>query len=210
MQSASVIVLAKVLDYKLVAGPREVEEPAQGPNPATMIPLHLAQISANAVLALRGTVRGRMRFYSWVWASGQHGGKRLFRPYPGYCHVLFLREESGYLHTVADYPAYDLALPCNRLSSIISGWQSGSGEESDLFERLVDVLLKTHLESADAIYENYEPPAMEDLVGLASDFFCRKSARLILSRLSKPVRAIRRLYGNGKSLQRAMRGLPCC
>jgi len=45
-------------------------------------------------------------FYTWIWNSGMHGGPRLFHPNPGSVHVMFLRRESGYLHTVGDYPNY--------------------------------------------------------------------------------------------------------
>jgi hypothetical protein len=171
MQAAPVIVLAKVLEYKLVTGAREVEDPGDDHNPARVIPLNLAEISANAVLTLRGNVRGPMRFYSWVWASGKHGGERLFHPYPDSCHILFLREVAGYLHTVGDYSAYDFEFSCDRLPSVLSGLQSESGDTTDLFERLVTVLLNTELETADAIYRNYSPPAMLDLMGLTSEFY---------------------------------------
>jgi len=171
MKSAPLIVIAKVLDYKLVSGPREVEDPGDSFNPPRMLPLHLARISANAVLALRGDVRGPMQFYSWVWASGMYGGERLFRPYPDYCHILFLRQEGDYLHTVADFPAYDIGIPCSRLPAILSGLKSNSDNASDVFERIVNVLLRTDLETGDAIYHNYSPPAMLDLMGLTSEFY---------------------------------------
>ncbi len=111
MKSAPVIVIAEVLDYKLITGPREALDPGDAFNPPRRIPLHLARISANAVLGLRGNLHGPIQFYSWVWASGQHGGARLFNPLPGYWHVLFLRKENGYLHTAGDYPGYDLPIP---------------------------------------------------------------------------------------------------
>jgi len=63
-------------------------------------------------------------------------------------HILFLREEGGYLRTVADYPAYDLEIPPGWLPAIISGLQSSSENGSDLFERIVTVLIKAELESA--------------------------------------------------------------
>jgi hypothetical protein len=172
MKSAPVIVVAEVLDYKLVAGPRDVERPADTFNPkAWMVPLHLARMSAKVILSLRGDVRGPIQFYSWVWASGQHGGERLFRPYPGYCHILFLREEGGYLRTVADYPAYDLEIPPGWLPAIISGLQSSSENGSDLFERIVTVLIKAELESAGGIGWNYVPRGMDDLTGLTGEFY---------------------------------------
>ncbi len=171
MKSAPLIVIAKVLGSKLVSGPREVEDPGNSSNPPRKIPLHLAWISADAPLALRGDVRGPMQFYSWVWASGMHGGERLFQPYPDYCHILFLREEAGYLHTVGDYPAYDFEFSCSRLPALLSGLQSSSDDGADLFERLVTVFLKTELETADAIYQSYSPSAVLDLMGLTSEFY---------------------------------------
>lgn len=173
MKSAPVIVVAEVLDYKLVAGPRDVERPADTDNPkAWMVPLHLARMSAKVTLSLRGDARGPIQFYSWVWASGQHGGARLFHPYPGgYCHILFLREEGGYLRTVADYPAYDLEIPHSWLPAVISGLQSGSESGSDLLERIVRVLIRTNLESATAIVWSSGLIERDDLEGLTSEFY---------------------------------------
>lgn len=171
MKSAPVIVLAKVLESKRVTGAREVEQPRDGPNPERKIPLLLAEISANAVLTLRGNVHGPIRFYSWVWAPGMHGGERIFQPYPDSCHILFLREEAGYLRTVGDYPTYDFKFSCNWLPALLSGLQSNSVDSSDLFERIVTVLLKTELETGDAIYRNYSPSAMVELMDLTSEFY---------------------------------------
>ncbi|MGD0136191.1 MAG: hypothetical protein ABSE57_29455 [Bryobacteraceae bacterium] len=171
MKSAPLIVIARVSDYKLMSGPREVEDPGNSLSPPRMLPLHLAWISANAVLALRGDVSGPMQFYSWVWGSGMYGGERSFRPYPDYCHILFLRQEGDYLHTVADFPAYDIEIPCSRLPAILSGLKSNSDNASDVFERIVNVLLKTELETGDAIYRDSEPSAFEDSVGLTSEFY---------------------------------------
>jgi hypothetical protein len=171
MKSAPVIVIAKVPNYNLVSGVTEVEQPGDVINPSRLIPLRLARISANAVLALRGNVRGPMVFYSWVWTSGHHGGERLFHPYPDYSHVLFLREDGDYLHTVGDYPAYDLEIPRNWLTAILSGLRSNQENESDLFERIVNVRLRTELDTATAIYREYSPPAIGDLEGLTSKFY---------------------------------------
>lgn len=111
MKSAPVIVLAEIVKAKLVSGAREVEKPEGVGGPVTpTIPLHLAKISAKVLLTLRGTEGEAVEFYSWVWASGSHGGPRLFYVGPGSKHILFLREEGGYLHTVGDYPAYDLEI----------------------------------------------------------------------------------------------------
>jgi hypothetical protein len=181
MKSATVIVIAEVLDYKLVSASREVEDPGGAFNSLRRIPLRLSRISANAVLTLRGNVRGPFHFYSWVWASGHHGGERLFRPYAGYWHVLFLRDEDGYLHTVGDYPSYDLEIPRDLLSATLAGFESVSESGSDVFERIASVCVRAELESANAIHRDFQPSAIADLAGLTSerylayllDSFCR-------------------------------------
>jgi hypothetical protein len=165
--------IAEMLDYKLVTGPREVEEPGDAVNPKPrMVPLHLARMSANVLLPLRGGQRGTMQFYCWVWMSGKHGGARLFRPFPGYVHLLFLREQGGYLHTVGDYPAYDLVIPRHWLPAIAAGMQEKGDQAPDLFERLVAVLIRTEFEGdATGIWPNNEPSSVEDLAGLTSPFY---------------------------------------
>ena len=170
MKLAPVIVIAEVLDYKLITGPRKVLDPGNALNPPRWIPLHLARISANAVLGLRGNLRGPIQFYSWVWASGQHGGERLFRPLPGYWHVLFLREDNGYLHTVGDYPGYDLPIPRDLVTATLAGLQTAPENGSDVVERIVSVLLRSELESANGIYWSYTPNTM-DAEGLTSWFY---------------------------------------
>jgi len=146
MKSAPVIVIAEVLDYKLISGPRQVERPSDALNPrASIIPLHLARMSANVLFSLRGGVKGKFEFYSWVWASGNHGGARLFSPNPGYIHTLFLHFEGGYLHTVGDYPAYDLGIPNSLVSAITSRLQPSPGNPSDLFERIVAACVTAEL-----------------------------------------------------------------
>lgn len=47
MKSAPVIVIAEVMDYKLITGPREVLDPGNALNRPRTIPLRLARISAN-------------------------------------------------------------------------------------------------------------------------------------------------------------------
>jgi hypothetical protein len=113
-----------------------------------------------------------VQFYSWVWASGQHGGERLFHPYPGHCHILFLREEGGYLHTVGDYAAYDLEIRQRWLPAMVAGMRAGPESEAHLFERIVDARLKAELEiDATAISPNYWPRDMGALEGLTSTFY---------------------------------------
>jgi hypothetical protein len=99
------------------------------------------------------------------------GGERLFHPYPDYCHLLFLRKEGNYVHTVGDYPAYDVQIGCQLLPAILSHLQSNSDKESDLFERFVTAFLRTGLETPKAIYRDSEPFPFVDLVGLTSEFY---------------------------------------
>ena len=106
MRSAPVILLVRITGLKLTGDVRNVEKPPEVGGPMVpAIPLHLARITADVLLTLRGPVRATVELYSWVWASGSHGGPRLFHPNPGAIRVLFLRDEGGYLHTVGDYPS---------------------------------------------------------------------------------------------------------
>jgi hypothetical protein len=111
------------------------------------IPLHLARITADVLLTLRGPVHNQVEFYSWVWASGSHGGPRLFSPNPGGIRVVFLRNEGRYLHTVGDYPSYDLELPSSWVPSLLSAWKSGQETLADPLERLVALRLRAEFET---------------------------------------------------------------
>ena len=110
------------------------------------IPLYLAKISAKVLLTLRGSLPDEIQFYSWVWSSGKHGGPRLFQPSPGSLHILFLHDESGYLHTVGDYPAYDLEIQRRWLPEFLAAWRFGYAEDGSLIERIVAVRLKAEPE----------------------------------------------------------------
>ncbi len=171
MKSAPVVVIAEVTSYKLISGFRQVARP---PNPlvraGSKVPLRLAQISANVLLPLRGHTGGPIEFYSWVWASGMHGGGRLFNYQPGYIHVLFLRWEGGYLHTVGDYPAHDLRVDRSWLPAMISRLQS-SQDGTGPFERLVTVLLDVPAEEVNTIALGGEPLDFPVLIELTSPFF---------------------------------------
>ena len=108
---APIVPMVEIQDHTLSRQPREVDKPPQIGGPMMpRIPLYLAKISAKVLLTLRGSLPDEIQFYSWVWSSGKHGGPRLFQPSPGSLHILFLHDESGYLHTVGDYPAYDLEI----------------------------------------------------------------------------------------------------
>jgi hypothetical protein len=111
MKSAPLILLVKVRTVKLTGEVRVVDKPPEIGGPMTpTIPLHLACIRAQVRLAVRGRIRSSVRFHSWVWASGKHGGPRLFHPSPGSSHAIFLRRDGRYLHTVGDYPSYARSL----------------------------------------------------------------------------------------------------
>jgi hypothetical protein len=147
MRSAPVILAIKITAKKLTGDVKMVERPqAVGGPILTRIPLHLARIQADTLIALRGHAAGKVEFYSWMWASGTHGGARLFHPEPGACRIVFLRDEDRFLHTVGDYPSHDLELPSTWSSAFIAAWKSGSNYGSDLFERMVALRLRAELD----------------------------------------------------------------
>jgi hypothetical protein len=80
MKSAPVIVIAQVQSASLTSKrPREAEKPDGIGGPmARRIPLYLAKSTAKVLLTVRGAESKSIEFYSWVWASGKHGGPRLF------------------------------------------------------------------------------------------------------------------------------------
>lgn len=184
MKSAALILLVEVTAVKLSGDVRAVDKPPGigGPTTST-ISLRLARIRAKVLLAVRGPARSNVEFYSWVWASGQHGGPRLFHPAPGSHHVIFLRQDGGYLHTVGDYPAYDLELQSRWLPALISAWNSGRDGGADLLERLVSLRLRAEFEGLPAsdlratftgnsrIPRDYYMRDLTDLVRLDGPFF---------------------------------------
>jgi hypothetical protein len=106
------------------------------------IPLHLSRIHAEVLLTLRGPAEQRkVEFYSWVWASGKHGGPRLFQPNEGGLRVLFLRDERWLPAYIGDYPSYDLVFQSSWLPSLLSAWDSGRSRSKELLQRLVALRL---------------------------------------------------------------------
>jgi hypothetical protein len=147
MRSAPVVLVIKITAVKLPGDMRTVAKPPEVGGPMTpTIPLYLARIRADVLLTLRRSVGGSVEFYSWVWASGSHGGPRLFHATPGSSHVIFLRQEGGYLHTVGDYPSYDLQLSSRWLPALLSAWNSGEASGAGLLERLVALRLRAEFE----------------------------------------------------------------
>lgn len=166
MTSAPLIVLAETESVKLVSDARIVEKPPNTAGPqASTTPLCLARISAKSLLTLRGEDPRTFTFYSWVWCGTSHGGPRLFKPWPGTNHILFLRHENGYLHTVGDYPSYDLEVPSASATILIEDWNAAP--QANIFERLAAIRLRTELSQ-----KNPDVPRdILDLMGLANPFF---------------------------------------
>jgi hypothetical protein len=169
MKAAPLIVLAVVERVKLVSDqPREVEKPPGIGGPEVMhIPLYLARIAAKVLLTFQGEAPGKIEFYSWVWASAKHGGPRLFHPWPQSAHILFLNTDSGYLHTVGDYPAYDLEIPSSWLPDFITESRLGNCANANVIERIVDARLKAAFQNASPMAEKYSTrlSEFEDLTG---------------------------------------------
>jgi len=147
MRTAPVILLVRIAGLRMTGEERNVAKPPEvgGPNAPT-IPLHLARINADVLLTVRGGARTTVEFYSWIWASGKHGGPRLFHANPGGIRVIFLRDDGGYLHTVGDYPSYDLELYSNWLPALLSAWKSDQMSGAEPLERLVALRLRAELE----------------------------------------------------------------
>lgn len=147
MRTAPVILLVRIAKMRLTGDTRMVPKPPEVGGPiAPTIPLHLARINAEVLLTIQGQAPTTIEFYSWIWASGSHGGPRLFSPDPGAIRVIFLRDEGGYLHTVGDYPSYDLELSSRWVPALLAGWKSGQVSNADPVERLVALRLRAELE----------------------------------------------------------------
>ncbi len=166
MNAAPIIIVAEMGRAKLLPGkPRAVEKPPGigGPNLPEVL-LDLAEISAKVRLTLRGPEMNDFVFYTWVYQFGKHGGPRLFHPNLGSVHVMFLKRESGYLHTVGDYPNYDIEIASQLFPSFLAVWGTGYGQESDLIvDHIAAGLLKADLEE---FPHRYPDQNMNELWGL--------------------------------------------
>jgi hypothetical protein len=187
MRSAPIIVLAEVEDVKLAFDrPREVEKPPDVGGPmVTRIPLYLARISGKTLLNLRGSETSHVEFYSWFWASGKHGGPRLFDPSLGSHHILFLTDDTGFLHTVGDYPAYDLQVRASWIPFFLADWHAGYGHDAGLIERIVALRLKAELESIPTDGSEYWLTT-EDDVGVTSPAFVASQLESHCRNLTNP------------------------
>lgn len=186
MRSAPLIVVVRISGAALTGDERMVPKPPEVGGPQIpAIPLSLARIQAEVLLTVHGPERTRIEFYSWVWTSGKHGGGRLFHPNPGGIRALFLREEAGLLHTVGDYPSYDLELRSESLPALLAGWHSDRMRDAEPSNRLVALLLRTQLESLteDRLSEDYIPrgPVVSDRWLLHDDDLARLSGPLFLA-----------------------------
>jgi hypothetical protein len=187
MKSASTIVVAQVRETRLSSTFREVEKPLEVGGPMVpVIPLYLAKIAARPLLTIRGKAPPALEFFSWVWASGKHGGPRLFNAAPDYVHVFFLKEDSGFLHSVGDYPAYDLEIRSRWVPSFITNWNAGYGQGGDVMERIVAVRLKAELENiGESEGREYWLNTLE-LAGLTSRSFVAGYLNVLCNQLANP------------------------
>lgn len=147
MRTAPLIVVVRIAEVRLTGDVKDVVKPLEAGGPQTpTIPLHLARINADVLLTVQGEARTTVEFYSWIWASGSHGGPRLFHADPGGIRVIFLRDEGGYLHTAGDYPSYDLELKENWLPALLLSWKTGQMIDAGPVDRLVALRLRAEFE----------------------------------------------------------------
>jgi hypothetical protein len=188
MRSAPVVVIAEIQSASLVSKrPKEVEKPEGIGGPMVpRIPLYLAKIAAKGLLTLRGPESKNVQFYSWVWASGKHGGPRLFHLDAGSVHALFLKNDAGYLHTVCDYPNCDLQIGLKWSAALIETWRAGYEQNMELPERIVAVRLKSELGGIQDDFSDYSRD-MYDLVDFTSPSFVVGQLGSLCQSLTNPV-----------------------
>jgi len=212
MRSAPLILLVKISALSLTGDRKCVEKPSEVGGPmCPAIPLHLARIKADVLLTLRGPVQDQVEFYSWVWASGSHGGPRLFHPTPGRFRVIFLRNEGGYLHTVGDYPSYDLELPSSWIPALRSDWNSAYGTQLDPLERLVSLRFRAEFEalSQSQLREDFDSNGqrvnhywatdLQDLIRVVGPFFVVSQLDSICHNSANPSARMAACFVSGES-----------
>ena len=169
MRAATDVLLVKIAQSTIVSGPRDTPLPVEAGPPATAtIPLRLSRVRAQVLISLRGGRTGAVGFYSWVWASGKHGGPRLFLPIPGDCHIVLLRRDGPFLRTVGDYPAYDLPISCSSRDEFMEEWSAADSKQADFWVRFVRAYLHTELSQMRSFNRNYWPHEVLNLAGLTS------------------------------------------
>jgi len=181
------VLVAEIQDVTVSGQPKEVEKPLGIGGPMVpRIPLQLAKISARTLLTLRGTDKRVIDLYSWFYAAGKHGGPRLFHPGKRSVHILFLKEDSGYLHMVCDYPHSDLEISSKWCSAFLSQWRAGYGGGLELPERIVAVRLKAEWESSQNEASEYWRDCY-DLAELASPAFLIGQLDLLCHNVVNPL-----------------------
>lgn len=187
MKSAPVILLAEFTSATPSSAIWEVNKPAEvgGPMSPT-IPMGLMQISAKVLVTIRSSQPETVTFYSWIYAGGSHGGSRLFNPQPGSIHIVFLREEGGILHTVGDYPAYDVEVPTRWLAAFVSEWGSLQNIGSNPLERIAAAHLKAEFEGVPDGEREHFSRGMQTLIGITSPFFVARQLDMMCRQLANP------------------------
>jgi hypothetical protein len=208
MRAAPIIVVAEIQNRRVFSKPQEVVMPSAVNPMVASIPLNLAEISAKVLLTVRGSERSDIQFYSWIWASGNHGGRRLFHASPESIHVLFLKEESGYLHTVGDYPAYDLEIRHRWLPAFLADWRAGYEQGGGLIERVVAVRIKAELETAPTDLSSLPPDRRDwwwcdgELMELTSASFIGRQLDSLCRSLSNPVGRVAACMESAKTVSK--------
>lgn len=158
MRSASRIVVAEILQSRIVGGPRNLVRLGNtASSPADVeISLYLAKLSIKPLLTLRGEHEGVKEIYGWIWNSGKHGGSRLFQPTPGTVHIFFLTTTAGFVHPVGDYPGYDIPIRPVYLEPVLTNLRASS-DDPELFQRIVGAMLHSELDAATTFSPNYSP-----------------------------------------------------
>jgi len=211
MRSAPLIVLARISALSMTGDGKCVEKPPEVGGPmCASIPLYLARITADVLLTLNGTVQNQVEFYSWIWASGSHGGPRLFHPNPGKIRVLFLRKEGTYWHTVGDYPSYDLEFPSSWVPALLSDWKTGYENRLDPLERLVALRFRAEFEalsvgqlredfdSVGPLVNHYWATDLVDLVRLVGPWFVATQLDTICHRSANPSARLAACFVSGE------------
>lgn len=137
---------------------------------------------------MRGAEMKDIRFYTWVYHFGTHGGPRLFHPQTGSFHIMFLRKESGYLHTVGDYPNYDLEAPAESIPSFLSLWQTGYAQDSGLPERIAAISIKAYVESPST--RHYQIGFLRELADLTDRAFVEHQRNSLCPQLADKSRGV--------------------
>ncbi len=165
MKTAPFIALAEIVESKPIGGVRDVETR----------PLQLFAITAGVPLVLRGSLPETITFHSWLFAGGKHGGPRLFHAGDGSLHILFLKRDGPYLHTVGNYPAHDLELHRSWAPRLVQSWKERATNYPNIFERLAHALIEAELQDDSSPRLSHYSPLDFDLQGITSRAFVQST-----------------------------------